>query len=94
MNRGSMSSAAGPDAANLRPQWPIVLVAIDRVVDRVTQQARREKPGRPKVGRGAKRVLVSVELGLLEKPDDFAREHGKSRSQLVAEGLRLAMNGK
>jgi hypothetical protein len=51
------------------------------------------KRGRPRKNPGEKasRMLISVEPTLLAAADDFARQHGKSRSQLVAEGLRLAM---
>jgi hypothetical protein len=48
-------------------------------------------PGRPRVGKGAKIVPVSIERGLLKQADAFAREHGLKRSQMVAQGLRLVM---
>jgi hypothetical protein len=49
------------------------------------------KRGRPPIGKGAKDVLVSIERGLLEKVDAFARKRHMSRSELIALGLRLAM---
>jgi hypothetical protein len=54
------------------------------------------KRGRPRKNPGEKasRMLISVEPTLLAAADDFARQHGKSRSQLVAEGLRLAMGAR
>lgn len=51
------------------------LTARDRQLHR---QARRR--GRPKVGRGAKRVMVTVELGLLKEADAHAKRLGMSRS--------------
>jgi hypothetical protein len=36
------------------------------------------------VGKGAKIVPVSIERGLLEKADSFARRHKLERSQTVA----------
>jgi hypothetical protein len=48
----------------------------------------RAKRGRPRVGRGAKAVLVSVERGLLSAADAYARKNKLSRSELIAEGLR------
>ncbi len=48
--------------------------------------------GRPKRGKGCKRVLVSMEKGLLQQADAFARTHKMTRSQLIARGLSLAMS--
>jgi len=39
----------------------------------------------------AKIVPVSIERGLLEKADSFARRHNLKRSQMVADGPRLVM---
>jgi hypothetical protein len=50
--------------------------------------------GRPKVGKGAANVLVSMEKGLLSKADSFAKHHKMSRSELIAMGLKLAMSGR
>jgi metal-responsive CopG/Arc/MetJ family transcriptional regulator len=44
-------------------------------------------PGRPKIGQGAKNVLVSLELSLLERADNFAKQHGVGRSQLIAKAV-------
>jgi hypothetical protein len=43
--------------------------------------------GRPKVGKGAKRVMVSVELGLLKKADGYAKKRGMTRSELIRRAL-------
>ncbi len=51
----------------------------------------RAKAGRPKIGGGAKIVPVSIERGLLERVNAYARRHQLKRSQMVAEGLRLLM---
>jgi len=56
---------------------------------RMHQQARRR--GRPKVGRGAKRVMITVEKGLLKAADDYAKRVGMSRSELVANGIRSVL---
>jgi hypothetical protein len=55
---------------------------------RIKRQLRR---GRPKIGRGAAIVPISIERGLLEEIDAFAKANHRKRSQLVAEGLRLVM---
>jgi hypothetical protein len=47
----------------------------------------QEKLGRPRIGRGSKAISLTLEKGLLEQADAFARRHGLSRSQLVAESL-------
>ena len=47
--------------------------------------------GRPRIGQGAAIVPISIERGLLQKADAFARANHMKRSQMVAEGLRLVM---
>jgi len=51
----------------------------------------RAKSGRPKVGKGAQIVPISIERGLLARVDAFAQRHHLKRSKLVAEGLRMVM---
>ena len=59
------------------------------------QRARR-KPGRPKRGKGAKVISVSVERELLSRSDDLARNLGVSRASLIERGLKavLVVEGK
>lgn len=47
------------------------------------------KRGRSAVGRGAARVLVTVERGLLELADAMAKREQISRSALVSLGLAM-----
>jgi hypothetical protein len=51
----------------------------------------RNVRGRSRVGQGAKVVSLTLEKGLLEGADAFARRHGLSGSELVAESLRDKM---
>lgn len=53
----------------------------------------KRKPGRPKVGKGAKVISVTVEGGLLDRADAYAKGHGLTRAQLIARGLELAITG-
>jgi hypothetical protein len=53
----------------------------------------RNARGRPKVGKGAKIVPVSIERGLLSRADAFAQRHKLKRSEMVAKGLILVMAG-
>ena len=58
------------------------------------QQARFERVrgrGRPRVGRGAKVISLSVEKGLLAKADAAAKNIGISRAELFARGLRAVL---
>lgn len=48
----------------------------------------KKKLGRPRVGKGAKRVLITVERRLLGQSDALAKRRRMTRSQLIAEGLR------
>ena len=52
----------------------------------------RRKMGRPIIGKGAIRVLVTVEKGLLKEADKFAKQNGLKRAHMVAKGLRLVMD--
>ncbi|MBI4583130.1 MAG: hypothetical protein HY717_03810 [Planctomycetes bacterium] len=54
----------------------------------------RRKRGRPRIGKGSKRILVTVERDLLRRSDAFAKKKKLSRAQLIARGLEpiLAMN--
>lgn len=56
----------------------------------------RRKPGRPRRGKGAKVISVSVERGLLSRSDTLARSLGLSRASLIERGLKavLAAEGK
>ena len=45
------------------------------------------KPGRPRIGAGARRINITVEQTLLRHADAYARKHGLSRAAVVAEGL-------
>jgi hypothetical protein len=51
-------------------------------------RARRKGPGRPRVGQGAKKLQISMEMGLLKRVDSYARAHGLSRSDLIARSLK------
>jgi len=55
----------------------------------------RRKVGRPRLGRGAQVISVSVERALLERSDALARRMGVSRAGLIARGLKavLAVEG-
>ncbi len=56
----------------------------------------RRKPGRPKRGKGAKVISVSVEKGLLSRSDSLAKDLGLSRAAVIERGLKamLAAEGR
>jgi hypothetical protein len=64
--------------------------------ERLLWKKARRKPGRPKVGRGARVISVSVERDLLVESDALAHRLGISRASLVARGLKavLAADGR
>lgn len=59
--------------------------------ERARERRARLKRGRPIVGKGAKRVLVTIERGLLERSDAFARRHGLSRAAVISRGLETLL---
>jgi hypothetical protein len=54
----------------------------------------RRKRGRPRIGKGAKRVLVTIEATLLRRSDAYAHKKGLTRSALVARGLKAVLEGR
>ena len=48
----------------------------------------KRKRGRPVIGEGSEKVLVTLERRLLRDTDSYARRVGRNRSNLVADGLR------
>ena len=54
-------------------------------------QKARSKLGRPPVGEGARQIRISLEGGLLRRTDLVAKKQNLSRSQLIAQGLRLRL---
>ena len=59
--------------------------------ERRTEQRANRKRGRPRVGAGARRVLVSIEAALLRRLDVYAEKHGLTRSAVIACGLELLL---
>jgi hypothetical protein len=73
-----------------RPLTPSMKVRNAKAVKAAKAIAR--KRGRPRVGKGAASVMVSLERGLLAKADALAEAQGMSRSEMIAQGLLLLMN--
>jgi hypothetical protein len=51
----------------------------------------RRKPGRPRRGKGAKVISVSVERELLSRSDTLAKDLGLSRAAVVERGLKAVL---
>jgi len=51
----------------------------------------KRKVGRPKQGRGARVISVSVERDLLARSDALARRIGISRAALISRGLKAVL---
>ena len=60
---------------------------------RVREQKARRR-GRPRIGKGARRVLVTIERDLLRFTDEYARRHGLTRAALIARGLQSVIGKK
>ena len=52
----------------------------------------KRKPGRPRRGKGAKVISVSVERGLLSRSDALAKDLGLSRAGLIERGLKAVLS--
>jgi hypothetical protein len=62
--------------------------------ERAQERRFRAKLGRPKQGKGAKVISVTMERGLLLRTDAFAKRLGLNRAQLIAQSLEQAMRRK
>lgn len=51
----------------------------------------RRKPGRPRVGQGAKRLTITMERELIARADALAKRKRWTRSQLFAQGVRTLL---
>jgi hypothetical protein len=51
----------------------------------------KSKMGRPKVGKGARTISLTVEMDLLKQADAYAKRHGISRAKLIAQGLQAVL---
>ncbi len=54
-------------------------------------RALRRRPGRPRIGQGAKVVAVTMEKGFLGRVDAYAKKHSLKRAEMITRGLRLVM---
>jgi hypothetical protein len=55
------------------------------------QWQRFKKLGRPKIGKGAKTISLTVERDLLKRADAYAKQHGISRARLIARGIQVIL---
>lgn len=55
-------------------------------------RAAKRGPGRPRIGKGAAKLYISMERGLLQQADAFARSRGITRSELIARGVRAMLD--
>jgi len=74
------------------PQWRLARSRPLNTRERAQWRRFKKEMGRPKVGKGAKTISLTVEKALLERADAFAKRQGISRARLVAQGL-LAVLG-
>jgi len=63
-------------------------------VERAQERKARHAGGRPVIGRGAKRINLTIERGLLAQTDALARREKVGRSELVSRGLKLIIKRK
>ncbi|CAN5445375.1 hypothetical protein BH09PLA1_BH09PLA1_21680 [soil metagenome] len=59
--------------------------------DKKLLERARRKPGRPRVGRGARRLTITLERGLVERADALARRKHWTRSELIARGVQTLL---
>jgi hypothetical protein len=75
-----------------QPQFAKPPANLKRRHDRLLRKIRHQR-GRPVVGAGAQRIQVTMERGLLQQVDAFARSHHLTRSQLLAQCVASILSG-
>jgi hypothetical protein len=53
--------------------------------------ARARGKGRPRIGQGAERINLTIERGLLDRADAYAKAHKITRAKLVSIGLEAVI---
>jgi hypothetical protein len=59
---------------------------------KVDQRARRR--GRPRIGKGAQKIHITLERGLVKEADRLAKQKGLGRSELIARALAVIIGRK
>ena len=75
------------------PKTPEEQARIERTLGNLRRGYRPGVRGRAPVGKGARRVLITVEARLLDEADAFARRAKMSRSELIARSLTTTLAG-
>lgn len=57
------------------------------------EQAKRGR-GRPRIGKGAKKISISLEGSLLKRTDALAKQKGVGRSELIADFVTAGLQRK
>ena len=54
----------------------------------------RAKIGRPRIGKGSRRINITLEYGLLQETDRMAKRIGVNRSRIIAQSLAATLGRK
>ena len=85
------SKEGGHDTAEFDREMVVDEFAAPSREDRARWTRAKRKPGRPRRGRGARVISVSVERDLLARSDALAKNLGITRAGLVARGLKAVL---
>jgi hypothetical protein len=72
-----------------RPMTPAERAQWDQV--QTSLKTKRRLRGRPRVGKGAEVVAVSIEKALLDRADAYGRQHGLGRSEVFVLGIKAVV---
>jgi len=62
--------------------------------ERAQERKLRRRRGRPKIGKGARKISISLESSLLRDTDALARKTGLNRSELISHFLTAGLKRK
>ena len=71
---------------------PLSATDLDRF-RKAKEHAVAAKRGRPRIGHGAARITTTIERTLLQRADSFARNHGLTRAEMIAQGMERILAG-
>jgi len=89
--RGSKALAVEGDVAEFDREFVVDSFSAPSAQARQRWHRAKGKLGRPRVGKGAQVISVSMERGLLDLSDQLADKLGVTRASLIARGLRAIL---
>jgi len=86
MNRAELAAATKEFDKEFIADTARPMTAAERI-----QERRARRRGRPQIGKGAQKIHITLERGLVKQADKLAKKNGYGRSELIARALAAAI---